>query len=317
MARASNIPDFGAKLTILLERLNWSRGQLAQRAGVDKSVAQRWVGGQVQPGEANLVALTEAVRDNLPEFGRPDWRLPLDRFADRFGPSQSNPMAALFARTASAVVPIADATARYGGFWLMLHTSVQAADHLRIVGYLASIAPRGGMLWMEVEGSVNGTWRAAGPLLPIHRLVYLILEDGAQGDSFAFGVLHGVAGGRAMVLDGIGTSAASSLRGPPSATRLVAFRLDDQPDPPWRGQALRHLVRQNAGSLAKLLPEALVARFGLPPSMAPSVARLLVTPESSLSCDAEDLAGGLALDAAEALRAARALCGLDGGVTAT
>jgi transcriptional regulator with XRE-family HTH domain len=316
MARASNISDFGAKLTILLDRLNWSRGQLAQRAGVDKSVAQRWVRGQVQPGEANLVSLTAAVRGHLPEFGRPDWRLPLDRFAERFGPSEATPMAALFARTAAAVVPIADATARYGGFWLLLHTSVQTTDDPRIVGYLASIAPRGGMLWMEVQGSVTGTWRAAGPVFPIHRLVYLILEDGAQGDSFAFAVLHGVAEGRAMVLDGIGSSAASSLRGPASATRLIALRLDDHPDPPWRGHAMRRLVRHNAGSLARILPAALAARFSLAPVGAASAARMLVTAETSLSCDAEDVASGLAPEAAEALAAGRALCGLDGGSTA-
>jgi transcriptional regulator with XRE-family HTH domain len=313
MARAPEIGDFAAKLGLLLDRLNWSRAQLAQRAGVDKSVAQRWVGGQVQPGEASLVALTAAIAANLPDFARPDWRLPLEAFAARFAPQRAasaEPAAALFPRVAGAAPPIAQAASRYGGFWLVLHASVQSPEQPRIVGYLAGIAGRGGTLWMEVEGSVQGTWRGAGPCFALHRLLYLALEEAGQGDSMAFAVLTGVLQGRAMVLDGVGSSAASSLRGPAVATRMVALRLDDAAAPPWRGEALRQLVRRNAKGLGALLPEGVAARFVHGPMAAPRAMVMAVSAESSLACDAEEIAQGLAPDGAAALAAARAICGL-------
>jgi transcriptional regulator with XRE-family HTH domain len=313
MARAPEIAEFAAKLGLLLDRLNWSRAQLAQRAGVDKSVAQRWVGGQVQPGEASLVALTKAVAAALPDFARPDWRLPLEDFAARFAPHRSaaaEPAAALFPRLAAAAPPIENAAARYGGFWLVLHASVQTPDQPRVVGYLAGIAPRGGTLWMEVEGSVQGTWRGAGPCFALHRLLYLALEESGQGDSMAFAVLTGVLQGRAMVLDGVGSSAASSLRGPAVATRMVALRLADEAAPAWRGEALRTLVRHNAPGLGAMLPETVAARFRHGPFAAPRAMVLAVNAEASLACDAEEIAQGLAPEGEAALAAARRICGL-------
>ncbi len=313
MARAPEIADFAAKLGLLLDRLNWSRAQLAQRAGVDKSVAQRWVGGQVQPGQASLVALTAAIGASLPDFTRPDWRLPLEAFATRFAPQRAasaEPAAALFPRVAGAAAPAPNAASRYGGFWLVLHASVQTPEQPRIVGYLAGIAPRGGTLWMEVEGSVQGTWRGAGPCFALHRLLYLTLEEAGQGDSMAFAVLTGVLQGRAMVLDGVGSSAASSLRGPAVATRMVALRLDDDPAPPWREEALRQLVRHNAKGLGPLLPASVAARFVHGPFPAPRAMVMAVSAESSLACDAEEIAQGLAPDGAAALAAGRAICGL-------
>lgn len=315
MARAPDTPDLAAKLGILLDRLNWSRGQLAQRVGVDKSVAQRWVGGQVQPGEASLVALTSAIAQALPGFGRAEWRLPLPAFAARYAPAPAHappasPLAALFPRSAAAAPTAEVAAARYGGLWLLLHASVHVADQPAVIGYLAAIAPREGCLWVEAEGSIQGTWRAAGPALPLHRLLYLMLEDRVQGDSLAFAVLTGVTAGRAMVLDGIGSSAGSSLRGPAVATRMVGIRLDDAPDPPWRAEALRRLVRHNAQGIARLLPPALAARFRLGPSDAPRAMVLAVPAAASLACDAEEIAQGLAPEAGEALAFGRMLCGL-------
>lgn len=314
MPRAPDIPDFAAKLGILLDRLNWSRGQVAQRVGVDKSVAQRWVGGQVQPGEASLVALTAAVAQALPEFGRADWRLPLPRFAERFAPAQAvpalSPLAALFPRSVAAGPSPEAAATRYGGLWLLLHASVHVPDRPSVVGYLASIVPRGNALWVEAEGSLQGTWRAAGPALPLHRLLYLMLEDQVQGDSLAFAVLTGVTEGRAMVLDGIGSSAGSSLRGPAVATRMLAIRLDEAPDPPWRAEALRRLVRHNARGIAGQMPEPLAARFRLAHAEAPRAMVLAVPAEASLACDAEEIAQDLAPESATALDFARRLCGL-------
>jgi transcriptional regulator with XRE-family HTH domain len=316
MARSPDISDFATKLGLVLDRLNWSRAQLAQKVGVDKSVAQRWAGGQMVPGGTSLVALTAAIQAALPDFTRADWRLPTARFAARLGVTEPAPpatpeaVAALFPHaTALAEATLDSAVERYAGFWLLLHASVQVPEKPGVVGYLASIAPQGRMLWTEVEGSLQGTWRAAGPVFALHKLVYLALEDRVQGDSLAFCVLTGVNWGRAMVLDGIASSAASSLRGPVAATRMIGIRLDDHPAPSWRAEALRRLVRLNAEGLAARLPESLVARFRLQPFDGPRAMVVAVSAEASLACDADEICQGLAPDGAAAVAAVRALFG--------
>lgn len=317
MARSPDIPDFAAKLSLVLDRLNWSRAQLAQRVGVDKSVAQRWAGGQMVPGGTSLVALTAAIQSALPEFTRADWRLPTDRFAAHLGVANPAPaatpeaVAALFPHaTALSENVLESAVERYAGLWLLMHASVQAPEKPGVVGYLASVAPAGRTLWTEVQGSLHGTWRAAGPVFALHKLVYLALEDRVQGDSLAFCVLTGVNWGKAMILDGVASSAASSLRGPVAATRMVGIRLDDAPAPPWQGDALRRLVRLNAEGLAARLPEALAARFRLPGFDGERSMVLTVGAGDSLACDAQEICQGLAPEGAAAVAAVRALFGL-------
>lgn len=316
MARTADIPDFADKLSLVLDRLNWSRSQLAQRVGVDKSVAQRWASGQTVPGGSSLVALTAAIQAAVPEFTRADWRLPRDRFAARLGVADRaaarapSPASPLFPRAMAMAAETLDSAAeRYAGFWLLMHASVQSPETPGVVGYLAAIGTRDGLLWMEVEGSVQGTWRASGPVFAMHRLLYMVLEDRVQGDSMAFCVLTGVNAGRAMVLDGIASSAASSLRGPAAATRMIGFRLDDAPDPPWRPDAMRRLVRLNADGLVARLPETLARRFRVEPAPGPRSAVLSVTADGSLACDAEEIADGLVPETAAALAGVRALFG--------
>lgn len=316
MARSPDIADFSAKLGLVLDRLNWSRAQLAQKVGVDKSVAQRWAGGQMVPGGASLVALTAAIQSSLPDFTRADWRLPTDRFAARLGVTEPAPpaapeaVAALFPHaTALSDATLDSAVERYAGLWLLMHASVQASEAPGVVGYIASIAPAGQTLWTEVQGSLQGTWRAAGPVFALHKLVYLALEDRVQGDSLAFCVLTGVNWGKAMVLDGIASSAASSLRGPVAATRMIGVRLDDDPAPPWHGDALRRLVRLNSAGLAARLPEALAARFRMPAATGPRSMVLTVTAETSLACDAAEICEGMAPEGAAAVAAVRAIFG--------
>lgn len=304
MRQATEIPDFADKIGILLERLNWSRSGLAQRVGVDKSVSQRWVSGKIQPGAASLVALTTAIAEVLPGFTRADWRLPLPVFATRYARGMEAPAPALLPRLAGAG---ADGAARYGGLWLLVHASVQTPEQPGIVGYLASIAPRDGVLWLAAQGGLHGTWRADGPLIALHHLLYMILEDEVQGDSLAFGVLNGVTTGRAMVIDGIGSSSASSLRGPVAATRLIGLRLDDAPDPAWKAEALRRLAWENGRGLAQVLPASLVGQFVMGPTAQQRAMVLTVGMGSSLACDADAIARGLAPDAAAAIAAARAL----------
>lgn len=309
MRQATEIPDFSNKIGILLDRLNWSRAGLAQRVGVDKSVSQRWVTGKVQPGATSLVALTTAIAEVLPGFTRADWRMPLPVFTARYARGAEVPAApprTLMPRLAGAAADAA-AAARYGGLWLLLHASVQTPERPSIVGYLASIALRDGTLRLAAQGGLHGTWRADGPLIPLHHLLYMILEDQVQGDSLAFGILNGVTTGQAMVIDGIGSSSASSLRGPVAATRLIGLRLDDEPEPAWKAEALRRLAWENGRGLTHVLPASLVGQFVMAPTDQPRTMVLTVGAGSSLACDAHAIERGLAPDAAAAVGAAQAL----------
>jgi transcriptional regulator with XRE-family HTH domain len=313
MGKSTAIPDFAAKLGLVLDSLNWSRALLAQKVGVDKSVAQRWASGQMVPGGASLVALTAAIQRVVPGFTRGDWRLPVERFAARLGGAAGPaacPAATLFPQAAVKAATAPEAAAgRYGGFWLLVHASVQAPEAPGAVGYLAGVVPRPGMLWMTAEGSLQGTWRGEGPVFALHRLLYLVLEDVVQGDSFAFAVLNGVALGKAMVLDGVASSAASSLRGPVAATRIIGLRLDDAPDPPWRAEALRRLVRLNAEGLLPHLPAPVSTRLAREALPGRRSSVLTVPAEGSLACEDDEIAQGLAPEGAAAVAAARALFG--------
>jgi transcriptional regulator with XRE-family HTH domain len=309
MGPATEIQDFAQKIGVLLDRLNWSRAALAQRVGVDKSVAQRWVAGKIQPGASSLVALTAAIAEVIPGFTRADWRLPVAVFTARYARATEAPAApprSLLPGFAAAEAG-ASATARYGGLWLLLHASVLTPERPSLVGYLASVGQREGGLRMAAQGGLHGTWRAEGPLIPLHHLLYLALEEEAHGDSLAFGVLNGVITGQAMVIDGIGSSAASSLRGPVAATRLMGLRLDDEPEPAWKGEAMRRLAWENGRGLGDILPASLVGRFLLGPTSPERAMVLTVGAGNSLACDAEAIARGLAPEAAAALAAVRGL----------
>ena len=78
------IDDFTAKLGHALKAAELSRSRLAKLAGVDKSVASRWVSGATQPSEANLDALTTALSAKLPDLRLTDWSRPLAEFMRRF-----------------------------------------------------------------------------------------------------------------------------------------------------------------------------------------------------------------------------------------
>jgi transcriptional regulator with XRE-family HTH domain len=77
--------EFTRKLGIALKALNLSRARLAQRVGVDKSVASRWASGASVPAEHNLIALTQALAGLKPGFARADWDLDVEAFAAGFG----------------------------------------------------------------------------------------------------------------------------------------------------------------------------------------------------------------------------------------
>ncbi len=314
MPRAPGIPDFTAKLALVLDRLCWSRGQLAQKAGVDKSVALRWAAGHVTPGEASLVSLTAAIRAELPGFARADWQLPTAQFGERLIAAAQPPGGPVLAQAARTLYPRAMAAgggapvelaSRYTGCWLLLQAG-GTADRPEVTGSLARIAPRDGMLWMETESGPGGTWRAAGPVFPQHRLLQTTLEE--ENGALAFGLLWGAAEGRAMVLDGLAAATASALRGPAVAARLIALRLEEAETA--LPAATARLDRLNATGLLHSLPPVLASRFRQPEASRPAPMALSLPAADSLACDEAELTAGLLPESAAALQAARSLLGL-------
>src|SRR5262249_47944570 len=75
--------DFAQKLGLVLKAISFSRGRLAQTAGVDKSVVSRWAAGVQVPADPNLSLLTEAIARQRPGFERLDWDLDAEGFAKR------------------------------------------------------------------------------------------------------------------------------------------------------------------------------------------------------------------------------------------
>lgn len=305
--RPPALAGFASKLAILLDALNWTRAELARRAGVDKSVALRWAAGSVVPGEASLVALTAAIRGEVPGFARADWCLPDADFAARLRPAPATPLpaAAAFAFPRLACGTAA-APSRYGGCWLLLRASALPPGRPAVEGCLAAVAPRDGMAWMRAEGGPRLAWRAEGPVVPLHGLIHAALEKAGRGMTFC--VLWGSATGKAMVLDGIVATADAARRAPPAAARMIGLRLDDRPDPAWYDAALRRLSRLDGEDLAARLPAALAARFAQ--AAPPGPMAMTVPAETALACDAEAIEAGLAPSAAAAIAAARALLDL-------
>lgn len=79
------IPDFAAKLALVLKAVSLSRGRLAADLGVDKSVVSRWASGVNAPSGENLVQLTRCLAARLPGFNGTDWDLDAAAFAARVG----------------------------------------------------------------------------------------------------------------------------------------------------------------------------------------------------------------------------------------
>jgi transcriptional regulator with XRE-family HTH domain len=91
MPKAVEIEDFAVKLGFVCRRLNWSRGKVALRVGVDKSLASRWLAGSNKPTRNSLMRLNQVLAEAVPGFSRSDWdRDPSDFFAhfQTSGPSQ-------------------------------------------------------------------------------------------------------------------------------------------------------------------------------------------------------------------------------------
>ena len=120
---------FAEKLGVMLDRLSLSRVQLAQLAGVVKSVSGRWASGRAGPGEQSLVRPTDIARCEISDFSRDEWNPPVGAFAARLGlPGRSAAaMPGGFARDPDPEPAAAvEAAQRYSGLWLLAHPAYRS-----------------------------------------------------------------------------------------------------------------------------------------------------------------------------------------------
>ena len=231
MPRSPEIEQFADKLRLTLDRLSLSRVQLAQHAGVDKSVAARWASGRVRPGEQSIVRLTELVRRQVTNFSRAEWNLPLTEFAERLGlpirPMSEIPTAASTGLDAIAQNILARAAQRYAGLWLLTHSSFTGLRH--IYAFVAELGPERSSLRLEIA---DPSYRARGTGVVGEGKLCLLAEATSHAHWPCFFIYNGVQLWRALVLDGILLSWGRDVSRAPIAMRTIGFRLGPlEPDP--------------------------------------------------------------------------------------
>lgn len=127
---------FASHLALVLKSLAISRGQLALRLAIDKSLVSRWLSGATVPNEHNLTRLTLLIAETVPGFTMFDWDGDADALRRRLGigdqtqsvivpgvvPDLARPLVDLpdFARLAAFAPALHETTVqghRYCGLW--------------------------------------------------------------------------------------------------------------------------------------------------------------------------------------------------------
>jgi transcriptional regulator with XRE-family HTH domain len=266
MPRSSEIDRFSEKLDLMRDRLSLSRVQLAQAAGVDKSVAARWVSGRVRPGDQSIVRLTELVRRQITDFSRSDWNLSVADFAARLGiPLTKQPH-----QTEAAWLPEFDEkVAIYGGLWLLTHSSFTGMR--RLFGFLLDLHAEDGRLGFELGDGFG--YRARGTVLVDQGKLCLTGHAIMHPHEIwpIYLVLNGVQIYRAAVIDGLMLSWCRDIGHTPTALRTIGWRLaPHMPDSVAARRrfetAAAHIAAENqAGRLQDHLPEWVSAEiFDMP-----------------------------------------------------
>ncbi|MGH7047934.1 MAG: hypothetical protein ACREE2_16265 [Stellaceae bacterium] len=232
MPRAPEIAHFAEKLGVMLDRLSLSRVQLAQWAGVDKSVAGRWASGRARPGEQSIVRLTEIVRREIANFSRDEWHLPVGEFAIRLGlPPRASGTAAGFGTAPPddpARAVLAQAVQRYSGLWLLTHSSFTGLPP--IFAFFAELRAHEASLVFEMADSAG--YRAHGTGLVGEGKLCLLAESTSHAHWPCYFIFNGVQLWRAMVLDGLLLSWGRDISRAPVALRTIGLRLGrEEPDP--------------------------------------------------------------------------------------
>jgi transcriptional regulator with XRE-family HTH domain len=290
MPRSSEIDRFDEKLGLMRDRLSLSRVQLAQAAGVDKSVAARWISGRVRPGDQSIVRLTDLMRRQITGFCRSDWDLTVAEFATRLGmtaPKQPD-------QTDAAWLPeLAENVSLYGGLWLLTHTSFTGMR--RLFGCLLELRAEDGSFGFELGYGYG--YRARGSVVADRGKLCLaghaIMHPHEVWPIYL--VLNGVQIYRAAVIDGILLSWCRDIAHTPTALRTIGWRLAPHvPDPVVAHRrfetAVAHFEPENeAGRLQDYLPEWVRTEIFDMPSL-PAHGALRVPSERSLAVEEMTLA---------------------------
>lgn len=86
---------FASRLSLALDALNLSRGQLAAAVGVDKSLVSRWLSGEVVPTAYNRARISDSLSRIKPGFNATLWQCPQDELRAFLGlPSPAAAIAA-------------------------------------------------------------------------------------------------------------------------------------------------------------------------------------------------------------------------------
>lgn len=244
-SRMSPIPDFAAKLDLLMKALSISRGRLAQESGLDKSLISRWVAGRVSPLALNLERVTVALARRRPGFTMLDWDRPLAEFARQFGGSDTP--AALASGTRAlplhddVLTPARAETARrgerYEGFyWIYRRSFGRPGRQGRLAVW---IHQRDGLLELR-EAAPGFEYRGWGVLLQ-NRLYCTFTEEGTE--VMAFMIVNAARAPHSQVLHAIFLGAASDGQLTPKAAPAALVRVGDlsgdtaQDEATWRALA--------------------------------------------------------------------------------
>lgn len=224
---------FSTRLDLICKRLNWSRARLAQRVGIDKSLAWRWLSGAVQPGANSLMRLTEAVAAELPGFTAADWDLDLETLARRHGvaPPASADAALPAERVATPLTigdivgslrsvarftaDIADVAAIYAGFYRVWMASA---------GNTGSIWRRSARIWRHGDAlrweNTGGTVTYTGGCFILDKYLYIVVENVGLGGTVV-GIAYGPRQRRPTRLTGIVISSSPGVEGGVTGTPVV------------------------------------------------------------------------------------------------
>jgi transcriptional regulator with XRE-family HTH domain len=250
---------FSEKLTLILKVLSMSRARLAAELGLDKSVVARWASGATAPSGHNLAQLSTLMARSIPGFTALDWDRDMESLACLLGvatppsPNGGAPrglplpfldqMLAVTSLRARAYEGFFRSTRPYAshpGRFIHDHSFVRLGED----GLLRFKMNTGGVV---VEG-----W-----MLPVQNQLFLLGTE-YTGGSLTYGILHGVNGVQADVLDGLVLTANHDAGRSPAASPVVYERIGPLGESREADEArLTELAAPNPVAPEGTVPEAL------------------------------------------------------------
>jgi len=260
---------FSAKLTLVLKVLSLSRARLAAELGLDKSVVARWASGATAPSGHNLAQLSALMARSIQGFTALDWDRDMEGLACLLGvarapadPPPAQPLGLPLPFLDQIVAATTLRAKAYEGFYrstrpYAAHPGKFIHDHSFV-----RLGPDGLLHFKMATGGVV----AEGWMLPVQNQIFLLGTE-FTGGTLTFGILHGVNGVQADVLDGIVLTANYDAGRSPAASPIVYERIGSLGESLEADEArLVELAAPNPvapeGSLSEQLQRHLTRRVG-------------------------------------------------------